>query len=38
LPKIKEWLIRHNSAVSAAVLLVLGILLAANGVMIVAAA
>jgi len=37
LPKIKEWLIRHNSAVSAAVLLVLGVLLAANGVMIVAA-
>lgn len=36
LPKIKKWLIRNNSAVSSIVLLVLGVLLAGNGIMIAA--
>ena len=35
LPKMEEWLIRRNDAVSAVVLLVLGTLLAGNGVVIV---
>ena len=37
LPIIKKWLIRNNSAISAAVLLVVGLLLVGNGIMIVRA-